>query len=181
MRRFPVWQSWRSCKAPRIDSNRQNRNEISRCPAAGDFFCTPFSHRKSVSAIDFCLQDSLRKLPDGKRKRNVFMKRVYYRIALQCYKVVKFCSYKVTTLMKTKDVERILQNLMLASGQKIVPEKTLIIFDEVQFISPLFLLVSRRGGRRLPRKKRVESASLSTLKTSLCEISPPSTSQHVPW
>ena len=25
-----------------------------------------------------------------------------------------------------------LQNLMLASGQKIVPEKTLIIFDEVQ-------------------------------------------------
>mgnify|MGYP004679643465 CR=1 FL=1 len=32
----------------------------------------------------------------------------------------------------TKDVERILQNLMLVSGQKIVPEKTLIIFDEVQ-------------------------------------------------
>lgn len=32
----------------------------------------------------------------------------------------------------TKDVERILQNLMLASGQKIYPEKTLIIFDEVQ-------------------------------------------------
>ena len=32
----------------------------------------------------------------------------------------------------TKDVDRILQNLMLASGQKIVPEKTLVIFDEVQ-------------------------------------------------
>ncbi|MDY5670977.1 MAG: hypothetical protein SPF20_05650, partial [Prevotella sp.] len=32
----------------------------------------------------------------------------------------------------TKDVDRILQNLMLASGQKIVPEKPLIIFDEVQ-------------------------------------------------
>ena len=32
----------------------------------------------------------------------------------------------------TKDVDRILQNLMLASGQKIQPEKTLIIFDEVQ-------------------------------------------------
>lgn len=32
----------------------------------------------------------------------------------------------------TKNVERILQNLMLASGQKILPEKTLIIFDEVQ-------------------------------------------------
>ena len=32
----------------------------------------------------------------------------------------------------TKDISRILQNLMLASGQKIVPEKTLIIFDEVQ-------------------------------------------------
>lgn len=32
----------------------------------------------------------------------------------------------------TKDVDRILQNLILASGQKILPEKTLIIFDEVQ-------------------------------------------------
>ncbi len=31
-----------------------------------------------------------------------------------------------------KDVDRILQNLMLASNQKISPEKTLIIFDEVQ-------------------------------------------------
>lgn len=32
----------------------------------------------------------------------------------------------------TKDVDRILQNLMLASGENIAPEKTLIIFDEVQ-------------------------------------------------
>lgn len=32
----------------------------------------------------------------------------------------------------TKDVNRILQNLMIASGQKILPEKTLIIFDEIQ-------------------------------------------------
>lgn len=32
----------------------------------------------------------------------------------------------------TKDISRILQNLMLASGQKILPEKTLIIFDEIQ-------------------------------------------------
>ncbi len=32
----------------------------------------------------------------------------------------------------TKDVRRILQNLMMASGQKIEPGKTLIIFDEVQ-------------------------------------------------
>ncbi len=32
----------------------------------------------------------------------------------------------------TKDVHRILQNLTLISGQKIEPEKTLLIFDEVQ-------------------------------------------------
>lgn len=32
----------------------------------------------------------------------------------------------------TKDVNRILQNLMLVSGQRIQPEKTLIIFDEVK-------------------------------------------------
>ena len=32
----------------------------------------------------------------------------------------------------TNNVSRILQNLMMASGQKIAPEKTLIIFDEVQ-------------------------------------------------
>ena len=31
-----------------------------------------------------------------------------------------------------KDIDRLLQNLMLASGQKIMPEKTLIIFDEMQ-------------------------------------------------
>lgn len=32
----------------------------------------------------------------------------------------------------TKDVSRLLQNLILASGQIVTPEKTLIIFDEVQ-------------------------------------------------
>ena len=32
----------------------------------------------------------------------------------------------------TKDVSRILQNLMLASGQQILPGETLVIFDEVQ-------------------------------------------------
>ena len=32
----------------------------------------------------------------------------------------------------TRDVSRILQNLVFASGQKITSEKTLIIFDEVQ-------------------------------------------------
>ena len=32
----------------------------------------------------------------------------------------------------TKDVERILQNLMFISGKQIIPEKTLIIFDEIQ-------------------------------------------------
>ena len=32
----------------------------------------------------------------------------------------------------TKNIDRILQNLMLASGQKILPEKTLLVFDEVQ-------------------------------------------------
>ncbi len=32
----------------------------------------------------------------------------------------------------TKDVPRILQNLSMASGQQIFPEKTLIIFDEIQ-------------------------------------------------
>ena len=33
----------------------------------------------------------------------------------------------------TRDVNRILQNLVFASGQKITPEKTLIIFDEAQY------------------------------------------------
>lgn len=32
----------------------------------------------------------------------------------------------------TKDVHRILQNLIMASGYKIMPHKTLIIFDEIQ-------------------------------------------------
>ena len=37
----------------------------------------------------------------------------------------------------TKDVNRILQNLMMVSGQQIIPEKTLIIFDEVQYCPEL--------------------------------------------
>lgn len=37
----------------------------------------------------------------------------------------------------SKDVKRILQNLILASGQKILPEKTLIIFDEIQDFTKL--------------------------------------------
>lgn len=32
----------------------------------------------------------------------------------------------------TKDIPRIVQNLMMASGQKISPENTLVIFDEIQ-------------------------------------------------
>lgn len=32
----------------------------------------------------------------------------------------------------TKDISRIVQNLMMASGQKISPENTLVIFDEIQ-------------------------------------------------
>lgn len=33
---------------------------------------------------------------------------------------------------KTKDVDRILQNLVMASGQTVKPQETLIIFDEIQ-------------------------------------------------
>lgn len=33
---------------------------------------------------------------------------------------------------KTKDVKRIIPNLAMASGQEILPEKTLLIFDEIQ-------------------------------------------------
>src|SRR5574344_2375367 len=32
----------------------------------------------------------------------------------------------------TKDIDRILQNLMLAGGEKISPAETLVIFDEIQ-------------------------------------------------
>lgn len=34
--------------------------------------------------------------------------------------------------MVTKDVRRILPNLAMAGGQDILPEKTLLIFDEIQ-------------------------------------------------
>jgi len=33
---------------------------------------------------------------------------------------------------KTKDVDRILQNLVMASGQIVKPQETLVIFDEIQ-------------------------------------------------
>ena len=55
----------------------------------------------------------------------------------RCYENVAYFNFDENEDFKqffetTKDVRRILQNLMLASGQKIVPEKTLVIFDEIQ-------------------------------------------------
>lgn len=55
----------------------------------------------------------------------------------RCYENTAYFNFDENIELKqffetTKDVERILQNLMLAGGQRIVPEKTLIIFDEVQ-------------------------------------------------
>lgn len=54
-----------------------------------------------------------------------------------CYENIAYFNFDENEEYKqffetTKDVDRILHNLMLASGQKIIPEKTLIIFDEVQ-------------------------------------------------
>lgn len=55
----------------------------------------------------------------------------------RCYENTAYFNFDENETYKqffetTKDTARILQNLMLASGQKILPEKTLIIFDEVQ-------------------------------------------------
>jgi len=55
----------------------------------------------------------------------------------RCYENVAYFNFDEREEYKqffetTKDVDRILQNLMLASGQKITPQNTLIIFDEVQ-------------------------------------------------
>lgn len=58
-----------------------------------------------------------------------FGKRYYDNVAY--FNFDEYSEYK-QFFETTKDVERILQNLMLASSQKIVKEKTLIVFDEVQ-------------------------------------------------
>lgn len=58
-----------------------------------------------------------------------FGKRYYDNVAY--FNFDEYSEYK-QFFETTKDIERILQNLMLASGQKITKEKTLIIFDEVQ-------------------------------------------------
>ena len=55
----------------------------------------------------------------------------------RCYENVAYFNFEEHEEFRqffetTKNVSRILQNLMLASGQKIAPEKTLIIFDEAQ-------------------------------------------------
>ena len=55
----------------------------------------------------------------------------------RCYENVAYFNFEEHEEFRqffetTKNVSRILQNLMMASGQKIAPEKTLIIFDEVQ-------------------------------------------------
>ena len=58
-------------------------------------------------------------------------------------------------------------------------EAPLFFMCILRFYVPVDLFVSLCGND--PAVVRVESASLSTLKSSLCEISPPSTLQHVPW
>ena len=58
-----------------------------------------------------------------------FGKRYYENVAY--FNFDEYSEYK-QFFETTKDVERILQNLMLASGQKVLKEKTLIVFDEVQ-------------------------------------------------
>ncbi|WP_406546569.1 ATP-binding protein [Succinimonas sp.] len=55
----------------------------------------------------------------------------------RCYENVAYFNFEEHEEFRqffetTKNVSRILQNLMMTSGQKIVPEKTLIIFDEAQ-------------------------------------------------
>lgn len=55
----------------------------------------------------------------------------------QCYDNTAYFNFDENEEYKqffetTKNVDRILQNLMLASGQRILPGKTLIIFDEIQ-------------------------------------------------
>ena len=55
----------------------------------------------------------------------------------RCYENIAYFNFDENEEYKqffetSKDVNRILQNLMFASGQTITPEKTLIIFDEVQ-------------------------------------------------
>lgn len=55
----------------------------------------------------------------------------------RCYENIVYFNFDENEEYKqffktTKDIDGILQNLMLASCQKIMPEKTLIIFDEIQ-------------------------------------------------
>lgn len=55
----------------------------------------------------------------------------------QCYQNIAYFNFDENTeyqqfFENTKDVHRILQNLMMASAQTIRPEETLILFDEIQ-------------------------------------------------
>lgn len=55
----------------------------------------------------------------------------------QCYDNIAYFNFDeqeelVPFFETTKDVKRILQNLMMVNGSPILPEKTLVIFDEIQ-------------------------------------------------
>lgn len=56
--------------------------------------------------------------------------RLYYK-NIACFNFEEHEEYK-QFFEKTKDVDRILQNLVMASGQTVKPQETLIIFDEIQ-------------------------------------------------
>ena len=77
----------------------------------------------------------------------------------------------------TKDVDRILQNLMLASGYKILPEKTLIIFDEVQQYPK-----ARQSIKKLVKDGRfdyLETGSLISIKENVKDITIPSEERQI--
>lgn len=96
-------------------------------------------------AMERLILKDLLKWKNSKRRKPLILKGVRQvgktwilkEFGRRCYENTAYFNFDENEEYKqffetTKDVERILQNLMLATGQRILPEKTLIIFDEVQ-------------------------------------------------
>ena len=93
--------------------------------------------RQILSRLNFWKESSHRKPLILKGARQVGKTWALKELGRRSYENVAYFNFEEHSeykqfFEKTKDVDRILQNLMMAGGYKINPGSTLVIFDEIQ-------------------------------------------------
>lgn len=115
----------------------QSYNELNQTFTVMNFFRRRNMERLILKDLIKWKESKYRKPLILKGVRQVGKTWVLREFGKRCYDNVAYFNFDEHEEYKqffetTKDVDRILQNLMLVSGKKITPQNTLIIFDEMQ-------------------------------------------------